>query len=67
MLVLQKEDGTLPASEAEAARLVEDELDHMDVQMNRVDGAPLSRYERALVKTYLMLKLNKQIPNEIQG
>ena len=63
VLLLRTVDGQLPGSEADARPLVEEELDHMDAHLTRVDGAPLSNYERALVRTYLLLKLNGQIPN----
>tara|TARA_Y100000310_G_scaffold324009_2_gene385259 strand:- start:681 stop:884 length:204 start_codon:yes stop_codon:yes gene_type:complete len=67
MLLLRKEDGTSPKTEAEARPLVEEELELLSAHLTRGEGGPLSNYERALVRTYLMLKLNRQLPNGASG
>ena len=67
MLMVRKEDGTLPESENEALELAAAELTELDSAMVQLGEAPLSAYERSLVRTYLMLKLNKQVPNEALG
>lgn len=63
MLVVRKEDGTLPETENEALELAAQELTEFDTAMVKLGEAPLSAYERSLVRSYLMLKLNRQLPN----
>jgi hypothetical protein len=67
MLLLRKEDETLPETEDEALKLVAEELDEFDTKMVALGESPLSAYERSLVRSYLMLKLNQQIPNGSSG
>jgi hypothetical protein len=73
MLLLRKEDGTLPETEGEALDLTEAEIAEFsrkleqDPKLSNGMASPLSRYEQWLLRTYLMVKLNGQIPNGSPG
>jgi len=67
MLRICKEDGTVPTAEAEAIKLVEEEIEALDSFMQRHGDDPMTNFEKSCVRTYIMGKLNFQIPNPVEG
>ena len=62
-LTLTKPDGSIPHEADEATSLADAELAALDTYLVSLSSAPMANFERSMVKTYIMAKLNGKIPN----
>lgn len=66
-LILTELDGTIPDGEKEASDLTDRELRELDAYLVAAGSAPMINAERWMVKTYIMAKLSRKIPNPVEN